>query len=34
MPTNGFMKALPPQKHQTFVRKLGLIDVSNFLTTK
>jgi len=28
MPADGLMKALPRQKHEAFVRQIGLIDIS------
>jgi hypothetical protein len=32
MPADGLTKALPRQKHDEFVRQLGLVDTSNLIT--
>jgi hypothetical protein len=31
MLTDGLTKALPRQKHETFIKQLGLIDISGHL---
>jgi len=28
MPADGLMKVLPRQKHEAFVRQIGLVDIS------
>ena len=31
MPADGLMKALPRQKHEVFVRQLGLVDITKLV---
>jgi hypothetical protein len=32
MPADGLTKALPRQKHQTFLQQLGLVDIKHLLS--